>query len=114
MMINKMPRELERYSPHIMSRIIGERVTSADCIQRSYDRRLNMMGDEEKELTVAEVAAALSKTWTRIGMGKVALANCLVGRPQFASKEVDLLTKALSPTDLEEASYHSTQKIIEA
>ena len=73
-----------------------------------------MMGDEEKELTVAEVAAALSKTWTRIAMGKVALANCLVGRPPFAPKEVDLLTKALIPTDLEEASYHSTQKIIEA
>lgn len=42
-------------------------------------------------------AAAMQKTYTRIGMGKVALANSLVGNPLFTPEEVALLVSALTP-----------------
>jgi hypothetical protein len=54
-----------------------------------------MVQKAEKEPAIDEFSAALNKTWTRIGMGKVALANSLVGRPLFAPEEVSLLTNAL-------------------
>ncbi len=42
-------------------------------------------------------AAAMNKTYTRIGMGKVALANALAGNPLFTPEEVALLVSALTP-----------------
>ncbi|MFX0113776.1 MAG: hypothetical protein ACFFB3_04455 [Candidatus Hodarchaeota archaeon] len=46
-----------------------------------------------------EFSTAMNKTWTRIGMGKVALANFLVGRPPFTQDELSLLSKAIIPND---------------
>ncbi|MHA2369442.1 MAG: hypothetical protein ACXADX_11540 [Candidatus Hodarchaeales archaeon] len=43
-------------------------------------------------------AAAMKKTYTRIGMGKVALANALAGNPLFTPEEIALLVSALVPT----------------
>jgi hypothetical protein len=40
----------------------------------------------------------MKKTYTRIGMGKVALANALAGNPLFTPEEIALLVSALVPT----------------
>jgi hypothetical protein len=48
--------------------------------------------------TTREFTVALNKTWTRIGMGKVALANSLVGRLHFTPEEVALLISAVIPS----------------
>ncbi|MFW9916863.1 MAG: hypothetical protein ACFFGZ_14755 [Candidatus Thorarchaeota archaeon] len=56
-----------------------------------------MLYRTEEEPIEEEFFAALSKTWTRIGMGKVALANSLVGRPILAPDEIILLTNAVVP-----------------
>lgn len=53
--------------------------------------------DTEK---TGEFTVAISKTWIRIGMGKVALANSQVGRPHFTSEEVTLLISAAIPKSI--------------
>ncbi|MHA2232336.1 MAG: hypothetical protein ACXAB4_07580 [Candidatus Hodarchaeales archaeon] len=50
-----------------------------------------------------DLLPALNKTWTRIGMGKIALANSLVGRPVLGSEEIVLLARALIPDSNEES-----------
>lgn len=60
--------------------------------EEHVDGQLSRPEDQDDEFF-----AALSKTWTRIGMGKVALANSLVGRPILAPDEIILLNKALVP-----------------
>lgn len=45
-----------------------------------------------------EFTVAMNKTWTRIGMGKVALANSRVGRLHFTPEEVALLISAVIPS----------------
>ncbi|MFX0114407.1 MAG: hypothetical protein ACFFB3_07655 [Candidatus Hodarchaeota archaeon] len=68
---------------------------------------LVMVSKTEEQYVEEEIFAALNKTWTRIGMGKIALANSLVGRPLFAPEEVDLLINALIPNE-EEKTCHPT------
>lgn len=41
--------------------------------------------------------AAMNKTYTRIGMGKIALANAIAGNPLFNPEEVVLLISVLVP-----------------
>jgi hypothetical protein len=68
-----------------------------DNLMTNASGSFGMLYITEEEPTDDEFFAALSKTWTRIGMGKVALANSLVGRPILAPDEIIMLTKALVP-----------------
>ncbi|MFQ5976719.1 MAG: hypothetical protein ACE5OZ_01155 [Candidatus Heimdallarchaeota archaeon] len=55
------------------------------------------MTTESQELP-KNVRHLLEQTWLRIGLGKVALANCLAGREALAPDEILLLTHALVET----------------
>ncbi|MFX0116817.1 MAG: hypothetical protein ACFFB3_19875 [Candidatus Hodarchaeota archaeon] len=61
-----------------------------------------MMVSEKKKtnrILPDDILQLFQTTWLRIGLAKLAMANCLAGRPPLSADEVTTLSEALLPNE---------------